>query len=106
MLNERLAPLGELALRIGRDLWKFGQPGRLRHVLHCFAQQRFLGPELAEDRDLVDAGRVGNAPSGRATETVLREDFGSGGKDFVSAIHGADINGDPPQNASSHLLTQ
>ena len=36
---------------------------------------------------------------------MLREDFGGGGEDFVSAVHGADINDELPINASSYLLT-
>ena len=39
-------------------------PAELGHVLHCFAEQRFLGPELAEDRDLVDASCVGDTAGG------------------------------------------
>jgi hypothetical protein len=42
-------------------------------MLHRFTDQRFLGPKLAEDRDLVDAGSIRNAASRRAAESVLRE---------------------------------
>jgi hypothetical protein len=65
-------------------------------VLHCFAEQRFLGPELTENRDFVDARGVGDSPGGGAAETVLREDFGGSGEDFISAIHGADFIHDRP----------
>ena len=106
MLDKRFAPLGQLALGVGRDLGEFREAGRLRHVLHGFADQSFLGPELPKDRDLVDARSLGDSPSGRAPETVLREDFGGGGEDFVSAIHGADINDWRARDASIHLLTQ
>src|ERR1700716_3952482 len=37
---------------------------------------------------------------------MLRENFAGSGEYFISAIHGADINGSQPTNASSHLLTQ
>jgi hypothetical protein len=57
-------------------------------VLHCGANERFLGPELAEDRDLVYARGIRNATGGRAAETMLREDSGSGGEDCISVIHG------------------
>jgi hypothetical protein len=52
---------------------------------------------LAEERDLVDAGGICNPTSGRATKAVLREYFGGSGKDFVSAVHGVDINEELPK---------
>ena len=88
MLNEGLAPFSELAFRVGRRLWKRREVRRLREVLHRFADQRFLGTKLAEDRDLVDARGIGDASSSRAAEAVLCKDAGGCVEDFVSGIHG------------------
>jgi hypothetical protein len=60
----------------------------LRQVLHCSANQHFLRPELAEDRDLVYPRGIRDATGGRAAEAMLREDSGSSGEDCVSVIHG------------------
>jgi hypothetical protein len=56
-------------------------------VLHCFAEQSFLGAELAEDRDLVYTRRFGYSPGSRAPESVLREDLGGSRKNFMSSSH-------------------
>ncbi len=90
MLDKRLAPQGQLLLGVGGDVGQRSETDRVCH-LHHFTEQRFLGPELAEDGDLVDPGRVGNAPGGTAAETELREHFVCSVDNFVSAVHAADI---------------
>ena len=60
-------------------------------MLHRLAHQRFLGPELTEDGDLVDTRGISNAASSRAAESVLRENASCCVQNLVSSTHGADF---------------
>src|ERR1700674_3984143 len=104
MLDKRFGPGGQLGLRVGRDVGQ-GSEGDRVCPLHGFPDQRFFGPELAEDGDLVDPGSIGDAPRGSAAKAKLREHLAGGVDNFVSAVHGTDIYGGRCRNASSHLLT-
>src|SRR5690349_6701249 len=106
VLNERRTPFSELALRIDWSLRQRGQVRRLRQMLHRFADQRFLGTELPENRDFIDAGGISNAACRGTAEPVLGEHPGSRVEYFVSSIHGRGFYTKGETNASSHLLTQ
>ena len=55
---------------------------------HGFGHELGLRPEDAEDRDLVDAGDIGDASRGRAAESRLGVHARGGAEDLVSADHG------------------
>ncbi|HJQ52857.1 MAG TPA: hypothetical protein VJ825_03330 [Gemmatimonadaceae bacterium] len=87
MLHEGVTPLRQLPFRIRRNVRQSFEAGGLRDVLHGLADQRLLGTELPEDRDLVYARGIGDAASGGTPEAVLGKDSSRRGKDFVS-FHG------------------
>jgi hypothetical protein len=63
-----------------------------REVLDRGTKKNVLGAEVPEQCDFINTSGVGYAAGSRAAEAMLREDAGSSGKNFLSAIHGADIS--------------
>jgi len=60
--------------------------------LERLREERLLRLEVPEEGDLVDAGRVGDAPSRRAAEAVLGVHTSGGGENSVLAFHGGPKN--------------
>src|SRR5690606_23783779 len=81
------AEFQELGFGIGRTL---GQPAiqrLLRLPGERLVQQRLLGPEVAEEGDLVDAGFLGNALRGRAAGSRGRVDLQRRVEELFTYIH-------------------
>jgi hypothetical protein len=83
-----VAPVGQLALGLH---WLLGEPdgidGAGRMLAQRLGDEGGLGAEEAEERDLVDAGLIGDPTRGRAAEAGLAVKARGGGEEFLSTGH-------------------
>jgi hypothetical protein len=95
------APGVELAIGVAGLAGEAAGTGQATAIEDCL-DERLLGPEVAEERDFVDAGLLRDAAGGSAAVAGSGVDLRGGVEEFVAEVQGAGELAGAQREASTH----